>query len=185
MVGVWTNEWIIRVALHGESQLRPSRATQPTVLVGCFSISIIKRTLTWTTGSWTCAQMWMHAIAHGGCTDTVRESALKVDSGRKIPCRTGESNQRWRRAGPMLYQLSYIPTKQSFTVFTKRLRRSHGVCRCRILVCSFDVIGLILLGWINYDTTDSNCTARLKLSEFRFRPSFSYKPYRTSRVVLT
>ena len=29
-----------------------------------------------------------------GCTDTVRESALEVDSGRKIPCRTGESNLR-------------------------------------------------------------------------------------------
>ena len=29
-----------------------------------------------------------------GCTDTVRESALKVDSGRKIPCRTGESKER-------------------------------------------------------------------------------------------
>ena len=27
-----------------------------------------------------------------GCTDTVRESALKVDSGKKIPCRTGELN---------------------------------------------------------------------------------------------
>ena len=46
-----------------------------------------------------------------GCTDTVRESALRVDSGRKIPCRTGESNLRQRRAGPVLYQLSYIPTK--------------------------------------------------------------------------
>ena len=27
----------------------------------------------------------MHAIAHGGCTDTVREAALEVDSGRKNP----------------------------------------------------------------------------------------------------
>ena len=45
-----------------------------------------------------------------GCMDTVRESALKVYSGRKIPCRTGESNLRWQRADPMLYQLSYIPT---------------------------------------------------------------------------
>ena len=45
-----------------------------------------------------------------GYTDIVTESALKVDSGRKIPCRTGESNLRQRRAGPMLYQLSYIPT---------------------------------------------------------------------------
>ena len=43
-----------------------------------------------------------------GCTDTVRESAQKVDSVRKIPCRTGESNLRRQRAGPMLYQLSYI-----------------------------------------------------------------------------
>ena len=39
-----------------------------------------------------------------GCRDTVRESALKVDSGRKIPCRTRESNLRQRHDGPMLYQ---------------------------------------------------------------------------------
>ena len=45
-----------------------------------------------------------------GYTDTVRESALKVGSGRKIHCRAGESNLRQRRAGPTLYQLSYIPT---------------------------------------------------------------------------
>ena len=30
-------------------------------------------------GLLTCAQLLMHAIAHGGCTDTVRESALKAD----------------------------------------------------------------------------------------------------------
>ena len=29
-----------------------------------------------------CAQMLMHVIAHGVCTDTVRESALKADTGR-------------------------------------------------------------------------------------------------------
>ena len=40
----------------------------------------------------------------------VRESALKVDSGRKLPCRTRKSNLRQRRASPTLYQLSYIPT---------------------------------------------------------------------------
>ena len=45
-----------------------------------------------------------------GCTDTVRESALQVDSGRKISCRTGKLNLRRRRTGPMFYQLSYIPT---------------------------------------------------------------------------
>ena len=38
--------------------------------------------------------------------DTVRESALKADSGRQIPCRTGESSLPQCRAGPTLYQLS-------------------------------------------------------------------------------
>ena len=53
----------------------------------------------------------MQAIALEGCTDTVKESAPKVDSGRKIPCRTEESSLPRRRAGPTLYQLSYIPTQ--------------------------------------------------------------------------
>ena len=78
----------IRAAFPGESQLRQSRSTQPTVHAECFSVSIIHRTLTWTTGSLTCAQMLMLAIVHGGVRTYVRESAPKVDSGRKIPCRT-------------------------------------------------------------------------------------------------
>ena len=53
-----------------------------------FSVSIIHQTPTWTTGTLTCAQELAYAIAHEGCADTVRESALKVDSGRKIPCLT-------------------------------------------------------------------------------------------------
>ena len=93
----------IRVAFPGESQLRPSRAIKPTVHSGCFSFYIIHRPLTWTTGSLTCAQMLMHAFAHGGARTRVRESALKVDSGRKIPCRTEESNLRQRRDGLMLW----------------------------------------------------------------------------------
>ena len=100
----------IRVAFPGESLLRQSRATQSMMHAGCFGVSIIHRTLTWTTGSLTCAQLLMHAIAQGGVRTHVRESAPKVDSGRKIPCRTRESNLPQRRAGPTLYQLSYIPT---------------------------------------------------------------------------
>ena len=57
-----------------------------------------------------------------GCTDTVRESALKVDSGRKIPCRTGESNLPQRRAGPTLYQLSYIAALY-FAIYYEQSRR--------------------------------------------------------------
>ena len=88
--------WEIRVAFPRGSQLRQSRATQPTVHAGCFGVSIIHRTLTWTAGSLACAQMLMHAIAHGGVRTHVRQSALKVDSGRKIPCRTREPNLRQR-----------------------------------------------------------------------------------------
>ena len=63
-----------------------------------FSDSIINRILTWTTVSLMCAQMLMHAIAH---EDTERESALKVDCGKKIPRHTGEPNLRspGRRVG--------------------------------------------------------------------------------------
>ena len=53
----------------------------------------------------------MYAIEHGGCTDTVRESALEVDSGRKIPCRIWDSNPRQyctQLFSRMLYQLSLL-----------------------------------------------------------------------------
>ena len=53
------------------------------------------------------------------CMDTVRESTLKVDFGRKIPCRTGESNMRQRRAGLPLYQLSYLPKPAMLSDYSK------------------------------------------------------------------
>ena len=53
--------------------------------------------------------MLMRAISYGGCTDTERESALKVDPGKKTHCRIRESNPSQLRDGPMLYQLSHIP----------------------------------------------------------------------------
>ena len=49
-----------------------------------------------------CACTW-------GCMDTETESALKIDSGRKIPCHTRKSNLPQWRTGLALYQLSYIP----------------------------------------------------------------------------
>ena len=55
----------------------------------------------------------MHATAHGGCTNTSRKSALKTDSGGKIPCRTGESNPRQCDAcffSPVLYDLRFATT---------------------------------------------------------------------------
>ena len=65
----------------------------------------------------------------GGVRTYVRESALKVDTGRKLPCRTGEPNLLQRRASPMLYQLSYIPEvdvqKFSSLVCLCETRRYH------------------------------------------------------------
>ena len=47
-----------------------------------------------------------------GCTDTVRESALKVDwEKNSLPHRGFEST-----SGPMLYQLSYIPIVVYFEI---------------------------------------------------------------------
>ena len=40
----------------------------------------------------TCSQMLIRVSAHGSCMDTVSEYAVKIYSGRKIPCRTGDSN---------------------------------------------------------------------------------------------
>ena len=54
----------------------------------------------------------MHVITHRGCADTVRESALKVDSGRKIPCPRGDSNLHQFCAwlfSCKVNQLSYSP----------------------------------------------------------------------------
>ena len=57
---------------------------------------------------WLCSMM--HATAHGGRMDTVTESLVKADSGRKIPCCTGDLNMRqyctWLFS-QALYQLSY------------------------------------------------------------------------------
>ena len=88
--------------LRVKSQLRQSRATQPTLHAGCFSVSIIHRTLTWTAGSLTCVQMFTRAIAHGGVRTHVRESAQNVDSGRKIPGCTRKLNLPQRRGGPTI-----------------------------------------------------------------------------------
>ena len=86
----------------GESQLRQSRATQPTVHTGCLIIhNPLNSDMDY--GIFNVRTDVNACDCARGCTDTVREPVLKVDSRRKITCRTGESNLRRRRAGPMLY----------------------------------------------------------------------------------
>ena len=83
-------------------------------------------------GSLTCAQMLMHALARGGCTDTVRV-CTGADSGRKIPCHTGVSNPCQCHAClfcQALYQLSYRSPHQHMLMF---------VCcpfACWVLLCT-------------------------------------------------
>ena len=69
----------------------------------------------------------MHAISHGVYGHRERVT-LKVDSLRKIPCRTGESNLRQRSTGPTLYPLSYIPTPFFFLSTTTTRKINHHFC---------------------------------------------------------
>ena len=62
-----------------------------------------------------------------GCTDTVRESALKVDSGRKIPRRTGESNLRQWHACQTLTNWELHP---NLADFRKLVCNGNGLRSC-------------------------------------------------------
>ena len=80
----------IYVVLLGKAQQPLSSATHSNQCVqyvpvskqwyGCQCLGFLTR-----------AQMLIQAIAHWGRTDTVRQSALEADSGRKILCSTGDS----------------------------------------------------------------------------------------------
>ena len=87
----WRDVWL-RVTL---TRVRhSSRKSSATHSYRCMQYSPVSRQ--WygcqRLGFLTCSQMSMTAIADVGSRDTVRESALQVDSGRKLPGRTGDSN---------------------------------------------------------------------------------------------
>ena len=93
-----------------------------------------------------CAQMMMHTIAHGGWTDSIRESALEVDSGRKIPCRTGDSNLRQYCAlvfSRTLYPLSYPHPIQLFSICAQHRYCLRDIMEYR-LVSRLGKIGTII-----------------------------------------
>ena len=100
--------WEIWVVFPRESQLQQSRSTQPTVHVGCFSVSIIHWTLTWTTGSLTCARMLMHAIAHR-VTGTCKSLHWKLTLGEKSIAAPGNQTCVSGMTVWCSNQLSYVP----------------------------------------------------------------------------
>ena len=74
--------------------------------------------------------MLMHVIAHGGCADTVRESALEVDSVRKIPYHTGDSNRRQYCA--LAFRSDALPTPLRQMGCKSRNVLSHSVSYDRL-----------------------------------------------------
>ena len=85
---------------------RKSSATHSYQCVQYFRVSKRRPYGCQCSGFLTCAQMLLNAISHGGCT----ESALRADSGRKIPCHARDSNPRqycaWWLFSRTLYPLS-------------------------------------------------------------------------------
>ena len=85
-----------------------------------------------------------------GCPDTVRESALKDNSGRKIPCCTGESNLRRMRAGPMLYQPICIPSSTPTFISVDILQTRHSCIIVRYCCVLGDVLTCAKIFSVHY-----------------------------------
>ena len=83
--------------------------------------------------------MLMHVIVnctHRVCTDTVRVSALAIDSGRKIPSRTEDLNLHQYYSwlfSQTLYQLSYPGPWPNFTSGDREDRGGFLVCDWPVL----------------------------------------------------
>ena len=71
-------------------------------------------------GCLTCAHMLTHAAAHGGCTDTVRESALKLTLGETSLATPRTQNTHTWLFSRTLYHLSYSRNTLYFCNFWKR-----------------------------------------------------------------
>ena len=101
--------------------------------------------------------MLTHVIAHEGCTDTVKESALKADSGWKIPFSTRELNPTQRYASPMLYQLSYSPAPNFpfFSFFFFFVTRFDQVS-CTLLLKLYFALSKWIWGQVHYHFDAAN-----------------------------
>ena len=110
--------WDIRVAFPKESQLQQSRYPTPInykVHAGSFRVSIIQRTLTWTTGSLTCVRNHSYACAYTRGLGIPTASQHNIfDSGKTLtiffncaPDTDGVRTSGLWISSPTLYQLSH------------------------------------------------------------------------------
>ena len=122
----------------------------------------------------------MHTITHGGCTNIVRKSNLKADSGRN-PCRTRESNPRQYGAwlfGSVLQQLNG-PT----LICTKHMSRT-----LKVMMHGMMSVVKPVLNWANVCSPNILRTVRRTmirfLIEFLLRRTFVRTVRRTICFVL-
>ena len=85
-------------------------------------------------GYLTCARMLMPAIEHEGCTDTVKESALKFNSGRKFKSNSSLGTRTGITIAPWLISESLYQLRP----FACRCVRVHGTLLPEILLFSAD-----------------------------------------------
>ena len=98
-----------------KSQQPHSRATMPTVHAWCFRVSIIHRTLTWTTGSLKCAKMFIHAIAHRVAWTHVRDQ--KHTRGEKERFLFGQYKTKCANFRESPFFRSYVQHKNKRSIF--------------------------------------------------------------------
>ena len=91
------------------SPLTAARAALPFPVCVCSQICMSKQRYSCQClGFFKLAPILMHAVAHRGCTDTVRESTLEVDRGEKsfaAPCTQNPISMATRLFSRMFYQL--------------------------------------------------------------------------------
>ena len=152
----------IRVAFPGESQLRQSCYS---TYGACWMFECFHNPLN-SDMDYGIFKVRTDVIARGctrGCTNTVGESALKVDPGRKIPSCTGQSNLRRRRVCPMLYQLSYILNFLCFSLIIMAFSadRVFGIDDWRL--CLMKLCCTWLISWIHSDLRLSGCECQSRV----------------------
>ena len=80
------------------------------------------------------SQMLVPVIGHGHCVNTVRQSALQVNSGRKIPCLTGKSDLRQQCAE---YDVQSIERHPDSSSVNEPVFKDHPFLKTKFLLTSW------------------------------------------------
>ena len=124
-IGISPSPWEIFVFFFPrESQLRQSRATQPTVHAGCLSVCLIHLTLTRTTGSLSCVCDFFFFFCARICT---RPRFIVSSEGHLVGYRVCTELSHSRRTKPS--------TKRLFSMWRPLLSRTNALAVCCRHLC--------------------------------------------------